>query len=227
MPGGPLADQFAPGFPASERSPDALDLYITPEDLENLYGVCVDATDIRGAMAIIHAETNRTSLWPEPYEERLTLVEDFRVSSLAARPVVSLTGVRGRYGARRRDHRAMISSNVDYYAALAVMGSGANWQDIDVTTIDFNPATGELLLPVGFLPLSYTEIQVNYIAGLVHIPDRIKFAIAEIINTIHLKGTSDRTYYSVGKIQTTWAGTGYVSAAAKRLLAPYVVQALY
>jgi hypothetical protein len=116
---------------------------------------------------------------------------------------------------------------LDYYAALAILGTGTTWTTVDVSTLDLNSATGEIFLPLGFLPVRYSEVEVEYMAGLVRVPDRVKFAVAEIVNTIRQRGASDRTQHSSGKIQMTWAGTGYLSAEARRCLAPYVVQALY
>lgn len=228
MAGGPLNQAIpGPGVIANEATPETLDLYVTPADLSTLYGLCVEEQDVRAAMTIIHAHTNRPSLWPERYSERLTIPDGYNVARCSARPVAELLGVRGRYAPGRRDQRSTLPLGMDYYAALAVLGTGTTWQTIDVEAVDVDVASGELVLPVGFLPVWYTEVQVEYMAGFVRTPDRVKLAVAEIINSIRSRGASDRTFYAVGKIQSTWAGTGYLSIEARRLLAPYVVQALY
>lgn len=225
---GPLGQGIpTPGFIANEDTPETEALYVTVDNLHDLYGLCVEEGEIRAAMAIIHAHTNRTSLWPERYSHPITMPDGYNVAQLPARPVIEILGIRGRYAPGRRDHRATLPLGLDYYAALAVLGTGTTWTTIDVNSVSLNSASGDIILPVGFLPVWFSEIEVEYMAGLVRIPDRVKLAVAEIINTIRQRGASDRTFYAAGKIQTTWSGTGYLSTEARRLLAPYVITALY
>jgi len=116
--------------------------------------------------------------------------------------------------------------NSDYIAALAVFGSPPRFSHIDVEQIDFYPATGEVWLPTGLFLINYTEVQISYKAGFVNIPDRIKAALAEIINTICQKGASDRTIFSVGRVHRTYVSTSFVTPMAYMMLEPYIVRGL-
>ena len=216
----------SPGWLASERTPDADQLYVSVEELQAKYCYDADEGEIRFAQALINAHTNRPSLWPEIYEERIELPDDRNSCILAARPVLKLLACTGRYGGGRRDQRTLMHVNFDYLAALAVLGSAPRWQEIDVDLIELYPPTGEIWLPMGFYPIRFAQTQIRYQTGLPQIPDRVKAAIVEIINTIRNKGVSDRNYYSVGKVQQTYSGTGFISETSRMFLAPYVVTSL-
>ena len=223
----PLHDLMpSPGWIASERTPDADQLYVSVAELNAKYCYVADEAEIRFAQALINAHTNRPSLWPEIYEERIDLPDDRNTCILAARPVLKLLACTGRYGGGRRDQRTLMHVNFDYLAALAVLGSAPRWQAIDVDMIELYPPTGEIWLPMGFYPIRYAQVQVRYQTGLAQMPDRIKAAIADIINTVRNKGVSDRNYYSVGRVQQTYSGTGFLSETARMFLAPYVITSL-
>lgn len=223
----PLHDLIpSPGWIASERTPEADQLYVSVAELTAKYCYTAEEAEIRFAMALINAYTNRASLWPEVYEERIDLADDRPTCILSARPVLKLIAAAGRYGGGRRDQRALMQGYGDYLGVLAVLGSAPRWQEIDVNQIELYSPTGELWLPSGFFPIRYAQVQIRYLTGLPQIPDRIKAAIADIINTMRNKGVSDRNYYSVGKVQQTYAGTGFLSETSKMLLESLVVRAL-
>lgn len=223
----PLHDLIpSPGWIASERTPNTDQLYVSVAELSAKYCYAAEEGEIRFAMALINSYTNRPSLWPEIYEERIELPDDRNTAILAARPVLKIIAAAGRYGGGRRDQRTLMSVNFDYLAALAVLGSAPRWQEISVDLIELYPPTGEVWLPMGYFPVRYAQLQIRYQTGLPQMPDRIKAAIADIVNTIRNKGVSDRTYYSVSKVQQTYAGTGFLSETARMFLEPYVVRAL-
>lgn len=216
----------SPGWIASERTPDTDQLYVSVRELHDKYCYDADEGEIRFACALINAHTNRPSLWPEIYEERIDLADDRNTCILAARPVLKILAAAGRYGGGRRDQRTMMHVNFDYLAALAVLGSAPRWTAIDVDLIELYPPTGEVWLPMSFYPIRFHQAQLRYLTGLPQIPDRVKAAVADIINTIRNKGVSDRNYYSVGKIQQTYSGTGFLSETSRMFLQPYVVTSL-
>ena len=223
----PLHDLMpSPGWLASERTPDTDQLYVSVEELSAKYCYAVDEGEIRFAQALINAHTNRPSLWPEIYEERIELPDDRNSCILAARPVLKLLACTGRYGGGRRDQRTLMHVNFDYLAALAVLGSAPRWQEIDVDLIELYSPTGEIWLPMGPMPIRYAQIQCRYQTGLPQIPDRVKAAVADIINTVRNKGVSDRNYHSVGKVQQTYSGVGFISETARMFLSPFVITSL-
>ena len=223
----PLHDLMpSPGWLASERTPDTDQLYVSVEELSAKYCYAVDEGEIRFAQALINAHTNRPSLWPEIYEERIDLADDRNTCILAARPVLKILAASGRYGGGRRDQRTMMHVNFDYLAALAVLGSAPRWTAIDVDLIELYPPTGEIWLPMSFYPIRFAQAQVRYQTGLPQIPDRVKAAVADIINTVRNKGVSDRNYHSVGKVQQTYSGVGFISETSRMFLSPFVVTSL-
>ena len=223
----PLHDLIpSPGWIASERTPETSDLYVSVAELTTTYCLTVEEAEIRFAMDLINAYTNRPSLWPEIYEERIELADDRNTAILAARPVLQLLAAAGRYGGGRRDQRTLMAVNFDYLAAMAVLGSAPRWQEIDVALIELYPPTGEVWLPMGYFPARYAQLNIRYQTGLVQIPSRIKAAVAEIINTVRAKGVSDRNFYSVGKVQQSYSGTGFISETSRMFLEPYVIRSL-
>lgn len=217
----------APGFLATEESPNADRFYMTVEQFRELY--CMDVTEaqIRFAMDLIHATVNRPSLWPEVYEEALEVPEDRNQVILAARPILRLVSASGRYGYGRRDRRSANIAAYDAMAITALFGSPPGWCDIDPNTIEWNGASGAAWLPAGFFLANYSDVQIKYVSGLLQPSSRLKAAMVEIVNTVREKGVSDRTTYWVGRVQRGHQAPGFVTDVARSLLEPYVVRALF
>lgn len=216
-----------PGDVGDSGEPSLEQLYITPELLQAQYGFCATEGQIRMAQGLIDTTCCRKSLHVAEYTERLNLLDDRNQAVLAVKPVVQLVRCQGRYGYGRRDRRQLNTINYDYIAALAVFGSPPSYVEIDINQIDVNALTGEMWLPTGFFLVSYSEIEVIYTAGYHNIPRRAIMALIEIINTMHSKGVSDRTQYSVGQVHRTFANEGFVSNTAKDLLTPFIVTSLF
>ena len=89
------------------------------------------------------------------------------------------------------------------------------------------PETGVIYIPWSIYFATYTTIRVRYLAGYVEIPARIKTAIADIINTTHAMGVSQRTSYTAGRVARRYATPSFVSPMAQQLLQPFVVQAMF
>lgn len=105
---------------------------------------------------------------------------------LPKNPVRNILKAQGRYAYNRRGSSANYSLNE--YNLLAVMtqfGGPPVWEEINVTVADFNPQTGEVWVPAGIMLAYYTEVRVYYVSGYLaaEIPDAVKFAVANIINT--------------------------------------------
>ena len=223
----PLRQFGSPGVAANTATPEDDQLYITSDEMRQIYGMNVTEAQIRMAMSIINATVCRPSLWPEQYEERAEVPSDRNQIILTATPVIKLLTAAGRYAYGRRDRRALNQVNYDYLAAIAVFGSPPRFQEIDVNQIEFYGPTGELWLPTGFFLINYTQIQVKYLSGFNQIPDRVKAAMAEVINAICTKGYSDRKSYSVGRRSQSFETPGYVTQTAYMLLEPYILRSLF
>lgn len=216
-----------PGVFANTATPEEPQLYLSTDEIRQLYGMDVTEGQIRFAQSLMNATMNRPSLWIELYDERLEIPSDRQQVILQATPVVKLISAAGRYSYGRRDRRALNQVNFDYIAAIAVFGSPPRFTEIDVNQIEFYPPTGECWLPTGFFLINYTQIQIKYHAGFNQIPDRAKAALAEIINTICSKGSSDRYMFQVGKVHRRFRESGFVTPQAYDLLSPYILRSLY
>jgi len=214
------------GTVANSESPDRDKLYATPEDLFALYGLTVTEAQVRFAQGLINSVCCRTSLWPELYEERLTVPSDRLQVVLSVTPVVQILTAQGRYAYGRRDRRALNMHQMDYIAALAVFGSPPRYTDITVDQIEYFPATGEVWLPTGFFLVPWSDVMLTYLAGFPVIPDRIKMAVAELINSVCARGVSDRIQYSIGRISRRYASESYITPQALQLLEPFIVKSL-
>lgn len=216
-----------PGFVVAGRTPETAELYATPDQLLKIYGCSVTEGQVRFAMSIIHQVVCRASLWIEEYEQRLSVPDDRMQVILAARPVVRIIGAAGRYSVGRRDRLSLNQINLDAEASTLVSGSPPAWHEIDTNNIDVNRATGEIWLPSGILLVNYNEVMLKYTSGFAQMPDRIIAALINIVNDVSAKGSSDRTFYSVGKVQRTFSKGGFVSQTTYDLLEPFVVRSLF
>jgi len=225
----PPTRQFgvSPGTVINADIPTEEQLYITPSELSQLYGITVTEGHVRFAQDLVNAHTNRTSLWPEQYEERIDVPSDRQVAQLNITPAIKIIEAAGRYSYGRRDRRAINQVNQDYMAAIAVFGSPPRFTAIDVDQIDLHPSTGEIWLPTGFFLVAYTQIQIKYLAGFQQIPSRVKSAMAEILNVMCQKGVSDRVQNSVGRTSRRYSSDSFMTPTARQLLQPLVVHSLY
>ncbi len=222
--------QVTHGVIGGESSPEGeSDLYVTPQELEALYGACASEEDIRAGMAIANAYLNRSSLFPCEYDSGDLSIPAGRMETrLPVTPVISVTDAAGKFGLGRHDRQGWNSA---YYHGLAsylvLLGSGPQWTPIDVNTLQVDAATGIVWIPASFMFASYTSVRFRFVAGFLTIPDRVKLAICEIINTLHSKQISSRTRYSIGKVSASYAGDTFLSPQAQQLLSPFMVQSLY
>jgi hypothetical protein len=215
------------GVFANTGTPSEEQLYMSVNEVRQLFGMDVTAGQVRFAQALVNTTCNRPSLWVEVYDERLQVPSDRQQVMVAATPVTKILSAAGRYSYGRRDRRSLNQVNFDYLAAIAVFGSPPRFQEINVDQIEFHSPTGELWLPTGFFLINYTQVQIKYQAGFTQIPNRIKMAMAEIINTICAKGVSDRYMFQVGKVHRRFRESGFVTPQAYDLLEPYVIKSLY
>ena len=216
-----------PGVFANTGTPNEQQLYMSVDEVRQLFDMNVKPGHLRFAQSLVNTTCNRPSLWVEEYDERMEIPSDRQQVIAQATPIVKIISAAGRYSYGRRDRRALNQVNFDYLAAIAVFGSPPRFTEINVGAIEFYPPTGEMWLPTGFFLINYTQLQVKYLAGFTQIPDRVKAAMAEIINTIGAKGVSDRYMFQVGKVHRRFRESGFVGPQAYDLLEPYILRSLY
>src|SRR6266853_1778527 len=87
-----------------DAAPEGVDdLYITPEEMNALWGCQVSEADIRAAMTLINATCARPSLFPCEFDSGpIELPYDRQETRLPITPVISITEAAGRFGLGRR-----------------------------------------------------------------------------------------------------------------------------
>lgn len=214
------------GADVTPESPE--EMYASPLELESLYGCRPTEADVRFVMTLINAECNRASLWPCEYQTpAIRMPSDRQETRLDVTPVIQITEMQGRYGYGRRDRIGWNTYQTSLQTYLLLSGGRSIWTNIDVKTVDLDPATGILFIPTSLYFQLWNVIKCRYIAGYISIPARVKSAMAEIINTVHAMGVSHRISYSAGRVARRYSTDSFVTPQAKQLLSPFVVRSLY
>jgi hypothetical protein len=123
------------------------------------------------------------------YTEQLRLPSGRNRVLLSYTPAVALAPAtipyvtaQGRYGYPRRASSSMqVFPATSLLELSSIFGGPPQWEDIDVTQIVDNHATGEIWLPPGIYMAQYTEIKITYTAGYVVVPDAIMAACAYLV----------------------------------------------
>lgn len=200
-------------------------VYVTPQELEQSYGLSASEQEIRIATVLVNEYCNRKTLWPAEYEQRLTMPNDRTQAVLAVRPVIRIISAAGRYSHGRRDRRS-VNQTANYLATIAAFGPPTMFTEIDVNNIEFYGPTGEVWFPTGLFLVGYGEVQIKYVAGFVDIPERVKLAVAMLINAICTKGEPDRVDFTSGRVSRRFATPSFFSRDIRNLLAPFQVRSL-
>ncbi len=220
--------QVSQGVIVGDRAPeDEEEQYTSVSELKALFGCTVTDADIRFAMGLINAYTNRASLWPCQIEESLRLPSDQQRTRCSVTPVVHIETCLGRATYGRRDRQGLNAQQYGLGGILALMGGKPTWQPLPVEQIDFDQGTGTMWLPYNVYCLPYNEIRISYLAGYLTIPLRIKESIAIIINDTHARGPSSRIRHTIGRITNVYADSGYISQQVQQLLEPMRVVSLF
>ena len=212
-----------PGLIADDYLPDEDEVYVTPDVIEERYGITATEAQIRTAMVLMHDYCNRRTLWPSEYMQRITLASDRSQGVLAVRPVLRILEAKGRYTLGRRDNSPR--NHPFIYSGLEIMlGRAPGWIDITTDTIEFYAPTGEIWIPTGALLAPYGEVQIKYTAGYAQIPEKAIMAIALLINSICSKGDGDMISYTAGRVSRRFNTASFITRDIKRLLNFFAVR---
>jgi hypothetical protein len=195
------------------------------------YGLAPDTTDdwITLASGMIDAYCRRASILATQYMERLRVVDGSQTIRLSYLPLLAvapatlpLVMVRGRYTRPRRGD--LWPAGLDAIAyAFSLPGA---WTQIDPTTIDFMPDTGELTLPCNLFGLPYSEVEVTYTAGCATAPEPVKIACAQLVKNAQ---TTPGLNVKTSKMDTMWMqyfSNSLIDAQVQQLLRPFVASRL-
>jgi hypothetical protein len=203
--------------------------YLSPSEYQ-LYGVdtTTDPAVVGSASALIDAHCRRATLGIAQYEERIRMMPDrntirltylpLTVVAPATSPVVS---ARGRYTIPRRGEWPFDDLRLDVALMFGLPGT---WTNIDTTTIDFDPATGDLTLPLNIVGLWFSEVDLVYTAGFAVIPDAVKYACAQIVRNAQATPAVNVKVGRVDRMRMDYFAPDLLDATVRSLLAPYVAQ---
>ena len=204
--------------------------YLEPTDYAN-YGLPVATTPdwITSASALINSYCRRPDLNVIQYSERLRVVRgsfSVRLSYLPLSPLGSasspLVSLEGRYARTRRgDAPDELLNGVARVFALP-----GQWLAIDIATVDFDPATGELTLPWNIFGLPYNEVMATYTAGLAAIGDDIKSACAQIVRNAQATPALNARRSRIDMMQLEYFSSSLIDETVQAWLNPYVATRL-
>ena len=203
--------------------------YLSPTEYQ-LYGVdaTTDAALVGAASSLIDAHCRRTTLAIAQYEERVRMMPDRNTVHLTYLPLAALPPAtspivsgRGRYTVPRRGEWPYDNLRLD----IALMfGMPGTWTTLDSTSIDFDPATGELSLPLNILGLWYSEVDLVYTAGYSTIPDAVKYACAQIVRNAQATPAVNVKSGHLDRLRMDYFEPDLLDATVRALLAPFVAQ---
>lgn len=204
--------------------------YLEPEEYSN-YGLpaATSADWITAATALINSFCRRPDLNVIEYTERLRITSGAQTVHLSYLPLAPLgtatsplVSVQGRY-ARPRRGAAVEGPLSDVAWAFALPGQ---WCTIDIASIDFDSATGELTLPWNLLGLPYNEVAVTYTAGLATIGDDVKTACAQIVRNAQATPALNASHAKIDTMQMQYFSSSLLDETVQTWLRPYVANRL-
>lgn len=203
--------------------------YLSPSEYA-LYGV--DTTTlpalVGSASSLIDAHCRRATLAVAQYEERIRMMPDRNTVRLTYLPLAALApaasalvSARGRYTMPRRGEWPFDDLRLDVALMFGLPGT---WTSIDTTSADFDPATGEITLPVNLVGLWFSEVDLVYTAGYAVIPDPVKYACAQIVRNAQATPAVNVKSGQVDRMRMEYFAPDLLDVTVRSLLAPYVAQ---
>jgi hypothetical protein len=204
--------------------------YLQPADYP-YYGLppATTADWIAAATALINSYCRRPDLNVIQYTERLRVTSGSRTVLLTYLPLAPLgtattplVSIEGRYANPRRGEMPY-DPLFEIASAFSLPGQ---WANIDPTTVDFDPNTGELTLPWNMLGLPYNEVSVTYTAGLTAIGDDVMTACAQIVRNAQSTPALNASKTKIDTMQMQYFSSSLVDDTVKAWLRPYVANRL-
>jgi hypothetical protein len=200
--------------------------YLQPADYPN-YGLPASTTAdwITSATALINSYCRRPDLNIMEYTERLRLLRDAQTVRLSYLPLApmgaatsAIVSLQGRYARPRRGETA----NEPLFEIAWAFSLPGQWIAIDPNTVDYDPATGELTLPMNLFGMTFNEIGVTYTAGLNTIGDDVKSACAQIVRNAQSTPALNASRTRIDTMQMQYFSSSLLDDTVKQWLRPYV-----
>ncbi|MGB6743105.1 MAG: hypothetical protein WBE38_05545 [Terracidiphilus sp.] len=204
--------------------------YLLPTDYPN-YGLPAGTTAdwITAATALINSYCRRPDLNIVQYTERLRITAGAQTMLLSYLPLAPLgtatsplVSLEGRYAKPRRGELP----NEQLFEIAWAFSLPGQWTAIDLTTVDYDPNTGELTLPWNVLGLPYNEIMATYTAGLATIGDDVKSACAQIVRNAQSTPALNASKTKIDTMQVQYFSSSLIDETVQAWLNPYVANRL-
>jgi hypothetical protein len=204
--------------------------YLQPSDYPN-YGLPAgtSADWITAATALINSFCRRPDLNVIQYTERLRVTAGAQTVHLSYLPLAPLSPatsplvtMEGRYARPRRGE----IPNVPMLEIALAFSLPGQWTAIDITTVDYDPNTGELTLPYNILGLPYNEVMVTYTAGLATIGDDVLSACAQIVRNAQSTPALNASKTKIDTMQMQYFSSSLIDETVQAWLRPYVANRL-
>ncbi|MEO8726275.1 MAG: hypothetical protein ABI383_09130 [Acidobacteriaceae bacterium] len=202
-------------------------VYLSPQEYE-LYGLpdTTATAQLAAASALIESHCRRPSLGVQQYDERLRLT----AGSLTARvsygplsqdangngPVIAL---QARYSMPRRGEWSGSELASDVARAFGLPGQ---WSQLNAGNYEVRTDTGEVMVYPSLLGLSFNEIEITYLAGMLVIADAVKFACAQLVRNAQAMPALNVKQSKVERLSMEYFGSSLMDESVQALLAPYV-----
>ncbi len=205
--------------------------YLSPPEYEQ-YGIETSTPEpwVGAASALMDAHCRRTTLMAQQYSERIRIAAGRNTVLLTFLPLVAvspasspLTLVRARYANPRRGEAPM-PGVIEAAWAFFLLGT---WAGIAAADCDFDPATGEVTLPMNIFGLGYNEAEFTYTAGVIAPPDELKFACAQIVKNAQATPALNVKAGTVERMKLQYFSDSLLDSSVRKLLAPYVAQRMH
>jgi hypothetical protein len=203
--------------------------YLSPTEYQ-LYGIdtTTDPALVGAASSLIDAHCRRATLAIAQYEERIRMMADRNTIHLTYLPLVPLAPAtspivsgRGRYTIPRRGEWPFDDLRLD---VALMFGMPGTWSNIDPASVDFDPTTGELTLPLNLVGLWFSEVDVIYTAGYATIPDAVKYACAQVVRNAQATPAVNVKTGHMDRFRMDYFAPDLLDATVRSMLAPFVAQ---
>jgi hypothetical protein len=105
-----------------------------------------------------------------------------------------------------------------------MFGMPGTWSNIDPSSVDLDPATGELTLPLNLVGLWFSEVDVIYTAGYAAIPDAVKYACAQVVRNAQATPAVNVKTGHMDRFRMDYFAPDLLDATVRAMLAPFVAQ---
>ncbi len=186
------------------------------------FGLSADTSDawVEAASSMIDAHCRRSSLLAVSYSERLRVSRHTGTAQLSYGPVAQVTAVQARYAPHAEVRDGLL---VEWALAF---GSPGQWIALDPTTVFVDSVCGEVRLPWNLLGMRYSEVEVTYTAGLLTVPDGVKFACAQIVKNAQATPGLNVKSSRLDTLQTQYFSDSLMDSQVQALLRPFVAERL-